>query len=177
MLTTRQPHGALMAFGPAQEAKQRALTVSALKRLADNQVLSGRALFPGAWKRDNWAYKLLRRMVTAGLLKQLGTRPIEYFPAEEGILDQFLEDEDELTWLVWPGQRPPPVSPVSEYPSDEIVDAERVGEDEEEEPPTDRQLLEANLKLSSALLEHAQAMSTSLEGVRNELAALRQLWE
>ena len=173
MLTTRQPHGALMAFGPAQEAKQRALTVSALKRLADNQVLSGRALFPGAWKRDNWAYKLLRRMVTAGLLNQLGTRPIEYSQRAPGILDPFLEDEDTLTWLVWPGQRPPDplqseAPPSSEPPPDE---------DEAEGEPTDRQLLEANLKMSSALFDHAQVMTASLEGVRNELAALRKLWE
>ena len=53
----------------------------------------------------------------------------------------FLEDEDTLTWLVWPGQRPPDplqseAPPSSEPPPDE---------DEAEGEPTDRQLLEANL--------------------------------
>ena len=171
-----------MASGPAQEVKQRALVASALKRLAADvpladRTLSGKQLFPSAWKRDGWAAKLLRRLVVEGVAKQVGSRPVLYY-ADAGALDRYLDDQDELTWLIWPGQRPVlPSEP--ERPFERIVGAmpDFPEESDEDEEPTDRDLLEANLKLSSALFEHAQVMTASLEGVRNELAELRKLWE
>jgi hypothetical protein len=110
-------------------------------------------------------------MVAEGLLKQVGKRPVEYFQATDGGMNALLDDDDALTYLIWPGQRPPEAPPDDESDNDDFAVGAHA------DAPTDRELLEANLKLSSALFEHAQVMTASLEGVRNELAELRKLWE
>ncbi len=184
----------------AEERDRRDVAVTALRRLLLGEPRSREDLFAGPSKeakRHTWQAKFLARLLDAGLIlrsAQTSGRYVRYWKKPGANLQALIEDPGELTAYLWPVAQPEFPETETETPDEEPSTVVRPAlslaktqpdadprpandDDSEDEPLTDRQLLEALLRFNGINVENLADMRSRISRIERVQEELLDLWK